>query len=106
MQGQDQLFSAKWRCVCGLICPSAKFANQNSQAAALQTLGGAGGDAGSCQGVPSIYLSLPVNDRWSFGFGLNAPFGLTTDYDSDWIGRFQSLKSEIKTIKLNPGPAF
>ena len=30
------------------------------------------------------------------------PFGLTTEYDDGWIGRYQALKSQIKTINVNP----
>src|SRR5664279_5880913 len=41
-----------------LICPSAKFSDGGSQAAALQPLGGSGGDAGSCAGVPALYFCL------------------------------------------------
>ena len=30
------------------------------------------------------------------------PFGLKTEYDDGWLGRYQALKSEIKTINVNP----
>lgn len=89
-----------------LICPSAKFSDGGSQAAALQPLGGSGGDAGSCAGVPALYFALPLNRQWSFGMGVNAPFGLKTEYDSDWIGRFQAVKSEVKTINVNPAASY
>ncbi len=85
-----------------LICPSARFNNGNSQAAFGQPLGGSGGDAGSCAGVPNIYLGVPFTDKWSFGLAVNVPFGLKTEYDKNWLGRFQAVKSEIKTININP----
>src|SRR5213594_3621442 len=69
-----------------LICPSAKFSNNASQPAFNQPLGGTGGDAGSCAGVPNLYLGVPFTDKWSFGLGINAPFGLKTEYDSNWLG--------------------
>lgn len=89
-----------------LIQPSMTFRNGASQAAAQQPLGDEGGDAGSLNVVPNLYLSLPIDNRWAVGIGLNAPFGLVTEYDSSWIGRFQALKSEIKTININPAVAF
>ena len=46
--------------------------------------------------------SVPINPQWSFGLGVNAPFGLKTEYDDGWLGRYQALKSEIKTINVNP----
>jgi long-chain fatty acid transport protein len=85
-----------------LICPSAKFSNNASQNAALQPLGGTGGDAGSCAVVPNLYLGVPFTDKWSFGLGINAPFGLKTEYDSNWLGRFQAIESKIETININP----
>ena len=85
-----------------LICPSAKFSNNASQNALNQPLGGTGGDAGSCAGVPNLYLGVPFTDKWSFGLGINAPFGLKTEYDSNWLGRFQAIESKIETININP----
>jgi len=37
-----------------------------------------------------------------FGIGINAPFGLVTEYDDDFIGRYQGIKSDVKTINVNP----
>lgn len=90
-----------------LICPSAKFSdNGGSKPAAFQTLGGNGGDAGSCAAVPNLYLGVPFTDKWSFGLGVNVPFGLKTEYDTNWLGRFQAVKSEIKTINVNPALSY
>src|SRR6185295_2579410 len=41
-------------------------------------------------------------DKWSFGLGINVPFGLETEWDSTWLGRFQAVKSKIETININP----
>jgi long-chain fatty acid transport protein len=30
------------------------------------------------------------------------PFGLKTEYDPAWVGRFQGIKAEIKTLNVNP----
>jgi long-chain fatty acid transport protein len=89
-----------------VICPQAKFSDNGSQPAALQALGGNGGDAGSCAVVPALYFAAPINNQWSAGIGVNAPFGLKTEYDSDWIGRFQAIKSKIETINVNPAVSF
>ena len=44
--------------------------------------------------MPNLYIGVPFTDKWSFGLGVNVPFGLKTEYDSDWLGRFQAIKSE------------
>jgi long-chain fatty acid transport protein len=100
--GMARLGSAQVAGALNLIRPSLKFGNVNSQAAALQQLGGEGGDAGSMNYVPNLYFTMPIDKQWSVGVGVNAPFGLVTEYDNGWIGRFQGLKSEIKTINVNP----
>ncbi len=85
-----------------LIQPSFKFSNGASLPAAQQPLGGDGGNAGSLNVVPNLYLVVPINKEWTFGLGVNAPFGLVDEYDNGWIGRYQALKSDIKTMNINP----
>jgi long-chain fatty acid transport protein len=85
-----------------IITPSNKFRNDGSIAASFQPLGGDGGDAGSTNFVPNLYVNVPINPQWNFGLGVNAPFGLKTEYDNGWLGRFHGIKSEIKTINVNP----
>ena len=84
------------------ILISSEFNDAGSQAALGQPLGNEGGDAGDWNAVPAAYLAVPLNDRFAFGFGVNAPFGLKLEYDDAWMGRFQALKSEIKTYNFNP----
>ena len=57
-----------------------------------------GGDAGSLKAVPNLYLVVPINKEWTFGVGLNAPFGLITEYDDGWIGRYQAIKSDVRAM--------
>ncbi len=68
--------------------------------------GGNGGDFGSTGFVPNLYLSWKFNNRLDFGLGVNAPFGLVTEYDSNWVGRFQGIKSEIMTMNVNPAISY
>lgn len=71
------------------------------------TTGGDGGNAGGWAAVPNGYFSAQVTNDLFLGFGISVPFGLATEYnDSSWIGRNQSLKSEIKTVNYNPSVAY
>jgi long-chain fatty acid transport protein len=95
-----------------LIKPSAEF-NNNGSVAGLgagpfpsRPLGGDGGDAGSLAFVPNMYFKMDLSEQVKFGVGVSAPFGLTTEYDKNWIGRFQGIKSELKTVNINPAVAF
>ena len=92
-----------------LIDLSAKFSNSgSSKPAAIVTnpLGGNGGDAGGIAVVPNFYFVMPIGDRLNFGVGVNAPFGLKTEYDDNWAGRFQGIKSDLMAINVNPALSF
>jgi long-chain fatty acid transport protein len=65
-----------------------------------------GGNAGGWSFVPSAYFSAPIGERWAVGIGAGAPFGLKTEYESNWMGRFLGIKSELTTVNINPSVAF
>jgi long-chain fatty acid transport protein len=96
-----------------LIRPSAEF-NNTGTTPAISTitgtgpfpLNGTGGDAGDLAFVPNAYLSWQLTQQLFVGVGVNVPFGLKTDYDANWMGRFHALKSEFKSININPSVAF
>ncbi len=87
---------------------SATFTNQGSTLAPpLPPLtGGNGGDAGGWGYVPNLYLSWQLNESLWLGMGVNAPFGLNTEYETGWVGRYQALNSELTTININPSLAY
>lgn len=88
------------------IVPSIKFNDQGSRPAAGRALGGNGGDAGDGAIVPNFYIAHRLNPSWSLGLGVGAPFGLKTEYDPTWAGRFIAVKSELTTYQINPSIAF
>lgn len=106
--GLSRLGGKQIAVIGSLINPSVKFSDTGSSPAAAsgQPLGGNGGDAGSLAFVPSAYFAMDVNPQIKFGLGINAPFGLKTEYETGWAGRFQALKSEVKTINVNPALSY
>ena len=89
-----------------LIKPTAEFNDQDSVKGVNRPFGGLGGDAGDLAFVPNFYYKRDLTDTIKYGLGVNAPFGLKTEYDKNWVGRFQAIKSELKTININPAIAF
>ena len=88
---------------------SVKFSNSGStKPAAIVTnpLGGNGGNAGDVAVIPNVYFVMPIGDRLNFGIGANVPFGLKTEYDDNWAGRFQGIKTDIKTYNINPSLSY
>lgn len=67
------------------------------------TLGGSSeGDMVPLVGVPMGYYVKPLNDQWALGFGVYAPFGLATDYESGFAGRYWADKSVVKVVTFQP----
>ena len=89
------------------IIPSSKFTNQGSTNADGSALSGPNDeDAFAGAFVPNFYWVTAINDDMKFGLGINAPFGLVTEYDDTWVGRYHSVLSDLKTVNINPSLAF
>ncbi|WP_109511850.1 OmpP1/FadL family transporter [Pseudomonas ovata] len=52
--------------------------------------------------VPFGFYTHTLDEHWSFGLGVYAPFGLLTDYENGFQGRMFASKSDIKVITLQP----
>lgn len=56
--------------------------------------------------IPFGYFAMPLDDQWSFGLGVYAPFGSKTDYDDDWVGRHLANKTDMSVINVQPTVAY
>ena len=88
------------------IHPEASFDNQGSTTAAGTSLTGGDDDGGKDAFIPNFYWVTAINEEMKFGLGVNAPFGLETEYDDDWVGRYHAVTSDMKTININPSIAY
>jgi long-chain fatty acid transport protein len=92
-----------------LVAPQASL---NDASASVTTLGGVpytgndGGNPGSLTPVPNLYLARDIRPDLRMGIGLSVPYGLSTDYEDGWIGRYHALESAVQTINLNPALAW
>ncbi len=68
--------------------------------------GGDGGDPGDPAAVPATFYAAPAIGQWRWGVSLTAPFGLATEYDEDWVGRYEALESGMKTINAGLAVAY
>lgn len=89
-----------------IVVPSAVFSGMGFTAARQPISGGNGGDAGGPQPVPAVYSLYDASPNLKFGLALTFPFGLKTQYASDWVGRYQAIKSEIATSDISPAVAY
>lgn len=97
-----------------LVAPSIKFTQSQATALAggvaapafVNTTGGTGGDAGRTAVVPALYAMWSARPDLKLGVNMTVPFGLKTEYDRNSALRYRALRSEIRSININPSIAY
>ena len=88
-----------------IISPNADFSNNGSTVSPLAggtPLPGPNSSTGDPAFVPNFYHSAELDNGIFVGVGINVPYGLPTEYDDGWVGRYHALKSEITLIIKRP----
>jgi long-chain fatty acid transport protein len=73
-------------------------------APALVETGQAGG--GTARLLPAVHGAYKINKDWAVGLSVVTPFGLSSNYETDSIARYNATESELKTIDISPSVAF
>ncbi|MBD9481869.1 outer membrane protein transport protein [Pseudomonas sp. PDM14] len=60
------------------------------------------GDMVPLASVPFGYFATPLNEDWNFGIGVYVPFGLISDYEKGFGGRYKGQYSKVQVITLQP----
>ena len=71
--------------------------------------GGNGGDPGDPTVVPNMAAVFPLHgalEGMTIGASVGAPFGLKTEYEPGWVGRYRALTSDVKVVDLTLSVAF
>ena len=95
------------------IMPQIQFqAGSASTVAGVPIGGGTGGsDVADDVMLPAAYALWDLDEAFGlghklrFGVGVNVPFGLETNYNDGWIGRYHALHSKLETLNINPALA-
>ncbi|MDP2599579.1 MAG: outer membrane protein transport protein, partial [Deltaproteobacteria bacterium] len=56
--------------------------------------------------VPNFYFTTPFQEKWAFGFGINSPFGLETQWSGTGPLRYVATDSSLRLINFNPTVAY
>lgn len=75
-----------------------KFSGSAHDALGRPISGGSGGDAGTTMPVPALFFATQVSDRVHIGAGFSVPFGFLTEYDRNWVGRYNGIKSKFESL--------
>jgi long-chain fatty acid transport protein len=90
------------------IAPHTEFSTDSATTILTGPItGGNGGNDGAPNSIlPALYFSREFSPRLFGGVSLTVPFGLSTEYDNGWVGRYHAIESVLKTIELSPVLAF
>lgn len=64
--------------------------------------GGNGGDPSSATPVPATSAIFPIHETSGLTIGamISAPFGLKTEWEDGWVGRYNAITSDVQVIDL------
>jgi long-chain fatty acid transport protein len=91
------------------ILPSSKFSDGvSSRTGSAVPVGGAAstGNVAKSATLPTLYAMWSLDNDLKLGISVNVPFGLTTQYDPNWAGRYLAVKSHLETLDITPTLAY
>jgi long-chain fatty acid transport protein len=108
--GMSRLKEAQVTGGFALIDAHTDISNNSASATVLGTTsninGSNDGDMIPFTPIPFGYYVQPLDAHWAAGLGIYAPFGLTTDYEDDFQGRYFGTKSAIKVVTVQPTASY
>ncbi|MEO9079752.1 MAG: outer membrane protein transport protein [Rhodanobacter sp.] len=88
------------------IRPSAKFQGQFTDVTGRPVSGNNPDGFGKFIPFPNIAFAAPINDRLTIGGSLTVPFGLVSEYNPTWQGRYFGTKTSLQSIALSLSAGF
>jgi len=89
-----------------LIVPRVRFENRGSVLFDGTAIPGSEGGNGSYGvGIPNLYGVWDAAPALRLGLGINTPYGFVTDYEPDFVGRYNEVTTDVVTFNVNPSMA-
>ena len=92
-----------------IIRPVARATNMQASGGTVTTVSQSGGTSSEMAqdaAVPNAHAVWKLNENMNFGVSVTAPWGLVTDNESDFAGRFFGTTSKIKSVNIKPVLAY
>jgi long-chain fatty acid transport protein len=74
----------------------ARAQNANGQS----VIGRSKGENSLLEAVPFVFYRDELTEKFSYGVGFYVPFGLSSDYDDDWVGRYFADETAVQVLAL------
>ncbi len=110
------LYSGQQYALAGtVIAPKADMSNASGTRTSLvsafgydPTISGPTGykNAAATKTAPSLYGMWSPSENLRLGLSVNAPYGFVTEYDSNFVGRYHALKTDLAIIDIAPSIAY
>lgn len=77
-----------------------EFQGSGTDALGRPLTGSNGGNAGDVTPIPALSVVHKLDNGVALGAMISAPFGLKTEYDAGWVGRYAAQTSDVKIVDL------
>lgn len=108
--GMSELGDREISLAAHLLIATTEFTNRGTtQGSALGSGDISGPDSaspGTNTVLPNLYYVAPINAKWNYGLSIGVPFGSSTEYEPEWVGRYTTVKSGISVIDVNPSVSY
>lgn len=88
------------------IRPQAKFDGQFLDQQGRPVSGGNPDGFGKFKQFPNIGFVAPVSDRFALGGSLSVPYGLKSEYNPEWQGRYFGTKTSVQSVAASISASF
>lgn len=103
----SQLSTAQWSGGLNVIDADTRYSDVAATSAnGAPVVGRNNGKNSLLEVIPFAFYADSLNDRVSYGFGFYVPFGLSSDYDNDWSGRYFADETTIQVLALQGSVAY
>ncbi len=89
-----------------VIVPDFTFKNKNTNVGGNPVYGNSGGNGGKVALVPNLYVAHKLDEDWALTLSVSSPFGLGTNYEDGWVGRYHAMESQLMTLDFNPSVVY
>lgn len=99
LHGNQAGVTAAW------IAPHSNFDGSNT-IGGTATGGSSGGNHSRSVATGAAYAMWDLAPDWRLGLALTAPFGMRSDYEENWVGRYHALDSTLLTVNASPSVSY
>lgn len=90
-----------------LVNVDGKFTNASATSAKGLPVSGKGSDSlGGISAIPHFHYVNQINDQFAVGFSVAVPFGTSSEYENDFVGRYFAQQTEFQILAFQPSVSY